>query len=59
MFLSNYTLLVNEPTYINGSVLDHFYVTNDSLQKLLCNEIEIVNIYFFDYDAVKFTLIGN
>lgn len=56
--LSNYTLLVNEPTYINGSVLDHFCVTNDSLQKLLRNKSEIVIIYFFDHDAVKFTLIG-
>ena len=56
--LSIYTLLVNEPTYINGSALDHFCVTNDSLQKLLRNKIEIVIIYFFDHDAVKFTLTG-
>ena len=27
----NYTLLVNEPTYVSGSLLDHVYVNNDSL----------------------------
>ena len=56
--LSNYTLLVNEPTYISGSLLDHVYVNNDSLQKFLLTKIEIVSIYFSDHDAVKFTLIG-
>ena len=30
--LSNYTLLVNQPTYISGSLLDHVDVNNDSLQ---------------------------
>ena len=33
--LSNYTLLVNEPTYVSGALLDHVYVNNDSLQKFL------------------------
>ena len=56
--LSNYTLLVNEPTYITGSLLDHVYVNNGSLQKFLLNKIEIVTIYFSDHDAVNFTLIG-
>ena len=56
--LSNYTLLVNQPTYISGSLLDHVYVNNDSLQKFLLTKIEIVSIYFSDHDAVKFTLIG-
>ena len=56
--LSTYTLLVNEPTYISGSLLDHVYVNNDSLQKFLLNKIEIVSIYFSNQDAVKFTVIG-
>ena len=30
--LSNYTLLVNQPTYISGSLLDHVYVNNHLLQ---------------------------
>ena len=57
--LSKYTLLVNEPTYISGSLLDQVYVNNDSLQNFLLNKIEIVSIYFSDHDATKFTLIGN
>ena len=56
--LSNYTLLVNEPTYISWSLLDHVYVNNDSLQKFLHSKMEIVSICFSDHDAVKFTLIG-
>ena len=56
--LSNYTLVVNELTYISASLLDHVYVNNDSLQKFLLSKIEIVSIYFSDHDAVKFTLIG-
>ena len=55
--LSKYTLLVNEPTYISGSLLDQVYVNNDSLQNFLLNKIEIVSIYFSDHDATKFTLI--
>ena len=31
--LSNYTLLVNEATHISGSLLDHVYVDNETLQK--------------------------
>ena len=52
--MSNYGLLVNEPTYIIGSLLDHVYVNNDSLQKFLLNKIEIVSVYFSDHHAVKF-----
>ena len=37
--LSNYTLLVNEPTYVSGSLLEHVYVDNDSLQKFLLKGI--------------------
>ena len=56
--LSNYTLLVNELTYISGSLQDHVYVNNDSFQNFLLNKIEIISIYFSDHDAVTFTLIG-
>ena len=56
--LSNYPLPVNEPTYISGFLIHRVCVNNDSLQKFLLNNIEIVSIYFSDHDAVKFTLIG-
>ena len=57
-FLSNYTLLVNDPAYISGSLVDYVFVNNESLEKFLLNKIEIVSIYFSDHDAVKFILIG-
>ena len=53
---SNYTLLVNEPTHISGSLIDHVYVYNESLQKFLPSKIEVLSIYFSDHDAVKFRL---
>ena len=53
---SNYTLLVNKPTYISGSRIDHVYVYNESLQKFLPSKIEVLSIYFSDHDPVKFRL---
>lgn len=31
--LCNYTVLVNEATHISGSLINHVYVNNESLQK--------------------------
>ena len=53
---SNYTLLVNEPTHISGSLIDHVHVYNKSLQKFLPSKIEVLSIYFSDHNAVKFRL---
>ena len=53
---SNYTLPVNEPTHISGSLMDHVYVYNESLQKFLLSKIEVPSIYFSDHGAVKFRL---
>ena len=53
---SNYTLLVNEPTHTSGSLMDHVYVYNESLQKFLPSKTEVLSIYFSDHDAVKFRL---
>ena len=53
---SNYISLVNEPTHISGSMIDHVYVYNKSLQKFLPSKIEVLSIYFSDHDTVKFRL---
>ena len=50
---SNYTLLVNEPTHISPSLIDHVYDYNESLQKFLPSKTEVLIIYFSDHDAVK------
>ena len=52
----NYTLLVNEPTHISGSLIDHVYVYNETFQKLLPSKTEAPRIYFSDHNAVKFRL---
>ena len=54
--LSNYTSLVNEATHIRGSLLDHEYVNNETLQKFSVDKTKIVSIYFSDHDVVKFRL---
>ena len=54
--LSNYTLLVHESTHISGSLLDHVYVNNETLQKFSVDKAKIVSIYFSDHDVVKFRL---
>ena len=54
--LFNYTLLVNEATHISGSLLDHVYVNNETLQKFSVDKTKIVSIYFSDHDVVKFRL---
>ena len=43
--LSNYTLLVNEATHISGSLIDHAYVNNESLQEFSFNKTKIVFIF--------------
>ena len=55
-FLGNYTLIINQPTHLSGSLLDHVYVKNDFMNKISIRCI-IKNIFFSDHDAVKFQLI--
>ena len=44
-FLSNYTLLVNDDTHISGSLLDHAYVKNKTLQKFWVDKTKLVFIF--------------
>ena len=48
--LNHYTMLVDFPTHIAGSCLDHVYVHNK-----YCNKCKILEkcVYFSDHDAVK------
>ena len=54
-YLSDYQLVINEPTHISGSLLDHVYVKKDVI-----NEVEVSalvkNVYFSDHDAIKLRL---
>ena len=54
--LSNYKLLVTEPTHIAGGLLDHVYVKNTSFKNTPL-ECVIWSLYFSDHDAVLFELL--
>ena len=41
---------------ISGSLINHVYVYNESLQKFLHSKIEVLSICFSDHDAVQFRL---
>ena len=53
--LIGYSQLVEEPTHIGGSLLDHVYVRNTILQEFDVN-VSILNTYFSDHDAVRIKL---
>ena len=50
--LSDYNILVFEPTHLDGGLLDHVYVSN-SFCVNIATTVVIKNIYFSDHDAVK------
>ena len=54
-YLSDYQLVINEPTHISGSLIDHVYV-----KKEVINEVEVSafvkSVYFSDHDAIKLRL---
>ena len=53
---TNCILLAHKPIHISGSLIDHVYVYNESLQKFLPSKTEVLSIYFPDHDAVTFRL---
>ena len=50
--LAVYSQFVGSPTHIPGSTLDHMYVKN-GLQENNDIKVSMLNIYFFDHDAVR------
>ena len=51
-FLTEYKLVVSEPTHMEGGLLDHLYLMKQFLVRKHVNST-IKNIYFSDQDAVK------
>ena len=49
----SYNQVVNCPTFISGSLLDHVYVKPTSVDVL---ENTIINVYYSDHDAVKLVI---
>ena len=54
-FLSDYELVVNEPTHISGSLIDHVYVWKEILD-VVDVSVFVKNVYFSDHDAIKIKL---
>ena len=49
--LAGYSQIVDSPTHIAGSTLDHVYVKN-GLQENNDIYVSVLNIYFWNHDAV-------
>ena len=50
--LKDHVKIVNKPTQILGSLIDHFYIKK-TLMEQLSTSVTVKNIYFLDHDAVK------
>ena len=57
-FLSDYKQVVNEPTHISGTLIDHIYVHNDIFHETSVSSI-IKSVYYSDHDAVQLKLFPN
>ena len=50
--------MVNKPTHISGSLIDHVYIKKSLTEKFFTSAT-VENIYFSDYDAVRLTIEKN
>ena len=53
--LERYFMVVRDPTHLSGSLIDHVYLSNATLDKLHVTA-KIKNIYFSDHDTVNLEL---
>jgi len=51
-YLSDYEQIVEQPTHISGSLIDHVYV-HRSFRETLDVKTFVKNVYFSDHDAIK------
>ena len=54
-FLERYSMVVRDPTHLSGSLIDHVYLSNATLDNFRVTAT-IKNIYFSDQDAVNMEL---
>ena len=50
--------MVNKPTHISGSLIEHVYIKKALMEKLFTN-VTVENIYFLDHDAVRIVIEKN
>ena len=54
-YLSQYEMVVNSPTHISGSLIDHVYINKDLYQQIEITSM-VKNVYFTDHEAIKIVL---
>ena len=47
--------MVNKPTHISRSLIDHVYIKRALMEEFF-NNITVENIYFSDHNTVRFTI---
>ena len=50
--------IINKPTHISGSLIDHVYIKKSLMEELFANAI-VENIYFSDHDAIRIVIEKN
>ena len=50
--------MVNKPTHISGSLIDHVFIKKDLMEEFFTNAT-VENIYFSDHDAIRILIEKN
>ena len=50
--------IVNKPTHISGSLIDHVCIKKTLMEEFFANAI-VENIYFSDHDAIRIVIEKN
>ena len=53
LLLEQYTMIVNDPTHLSGSLLDHIYVKTTFLNNVTDWQCIVKGIFISDHDSVK------
>ena len=55
---TDHVQMVNKPTHISGSLIDHVYIKKTLMEEFSTN-VTVENIYFSDHDALRIVIKKN
>ena len=55
---TDHVQMINKPTHISGSLIDHVYIKKALMEEFFTN-VSVENIYFSDHDAVRIAIHKN
>ena len=55
---TNHVQMINKPTYISRSLIDHVYIKKALMEEFFTN-VTVENIYFTDHDAIRIAIHKN